>query len=127
VKALARRRAARGGAVIALIVIAEFGYAGSVIGVAASAGIGLTSTVTVSIDGGTGTWAPVLAESSAAAPATTGTTAPDLTAPPDSPPEQPIAPTTPSVPEATPPRPPSAGTTPADEPSRSGEPEPVTP
>ncbi|MET9627203.1 hypothetical protein ABZX92_07040 [Lentzea sp. NPDC006480] len=110
--------------IIALIAAAELGCTGLVIGVAASAGTGMASTVTVSIDGVIGTWAPASTQSSTAAPATTGTTVHTPVAPTDPPPDQPIAPTTPSTSETTPA---PAGTAPGDAPSSSSEPQSTTP
>ncbi len=107
-------------AIIALIIVFELSHAGFAIGVAASAGAGLSSTVTVLIDGATGEWTPAPSRSSAAAPTTTGTAAQTPTAPPDALPDQSAAPTTPSTSEAT-------STTPAAESSGSSEPDPVTP
>jgi len=113
VKGVARRCTVRRGAIITLIAVAELGCAGLVIDVAASAGPGMASTVAVSIDGVIGTWAPAPAQSSAAAPATTGTAGQAPAASLDPPSGEPIAPSTPSTLETTP--------------SSSGEPDPTTP
>lgn len=112
-KSAARRCTVRRGAIIALIAVAELGCAGLVIDVAASAGLGMASTVTVSVDGAIGTWVPAPAQSSAAAPATTGTAGQTPAASLDPPSGEPIAPSTPSTLETTP--------------SSSGEPDPTTP
>ncbi|MFI6099198.1 hypothetical protein ACIA8G_26895 [Lentzea sp. NPDC051213] len=124
-KGFARRRTVRCAAIIALIAAVELGSAGFAIGVAASAGLSLASTVTVSIEGAVGTWAAEPAQSSAAAPTTTNTTTQAPAAPPNPAPDQSIVPTTPSTLETTPSAP--AGTTPVDAPSGSSEPEPTTP
>jgi hypothetical protein len=99
-KGFVRRRSVRRGAIIALVAAVELVYAGFVIGVAASAGLGLDSSVTVSIDGAAGTWAPT--QSSAVAPSATGTTAEAPAASPDPPSGQSIVSNTPSVLETTP-------------------------
>jgi hypothetical protein len=114
----------RRGAIITLIAVAELGCAGLVIDVAASAGPGMASTVTVSVDGAIGTWAPAPTQSSAAAPATTGTAGQAPAASLDPPSGQPIAPSTPSTLETTPA---PTAVAPVGTPSSSGEPDPTTP
>ena len=117
---IVRLRTARHITVIAVVVAAQLGSTGVAIGVAAG-GPGLTTAVTVSIDGATGRWTPT--EPSAAVPAETVATDP-ATAPPAPTPDQSIVPTTPAVPQTITP----TGTTtpPVDELSSPNEPEPTS-
>ena len=116
-KGAARRCIVRRGVIIALIAVAELGCAGLVIDVAASAGLGLASTVTVSIDGAIGTWGPASTQSTAPAPA--------ASLDPSS--GQPIAPPTPSTLETTPSTSAPTAVAPVEAPSSSSEPDPATP
>ncbi|MEH1130712.1 hypothetical protein [Micromonospora sp. CPCC 206061] len=115
-----RLRTARRITAIAVVIAAQLGSTGFAIGVAA-AGPGLTTAVTVRIDGATGRWTPT---DSAAVPAETVATDP-ATAPPAPTSDQSIVPTTPAASQTITP----TGTTttpPVDELSSPNEPEPTS-
>ncbi len=90
-------RRGRWAAVIAVISAVELASAGLAVGAAAGAP-GLTTAVTVSVDGTTGTWAP--AGSAAAAPSASVLTD-TATKPPVPTSDQSVVPITPAAPEVT--------------------------
>jgi len=110
-------RTVRRAAVIAVIVAVELASAGFSIGMAAAAS-GLTTVVTVSVDGATGTWAP--AQSTAAVPATTEATG-TATTPPVPTSDQSVVPTTSAAPSTT-----STSTAPVEESRSPSEPKLTT-
>ena len=104
-------------AVIAVLVAVELASAGLTIGVEAAAP-GMSTVVTVSVDGATGTWAP--ADRSRAEPETAAVGGP-ATTPPVPTWDQTAIPATAAVSETT-----STSTAPVEEPSRPSEREPTT-